>query len=457
MNATKATMPSTSFPVRHAPRMSSTGLLGMLPEMRDDPIGLFLRAREAHGDVVRLRLGPYPAMFIYHPDHVHHVLAGNAANYAKQTRGYQMLRLVVGNGLVTSEGSFWKRQRRIAQPAFHRERIAGFHDVFVRASEDVVARWTGASGPIDVAQEMNRLTLRIAGETLFGVDLSGDQDEVGQALTVVLHRFNDLVGSAMPWPELWPTKKNREFRAAMATMDRVVGDIIAERRKDPRPRNDLLAMFMEVKDEDTGESMSDAELRDEVMTMLLAGHETTANALAWTFWHLSKHPDVGRRLAAELDTVLGDRPSPGLEHVRALTYTGQVLNESMRLNPPVWALARKAVEDDEIGGYHVPKGTFVFMSQYAIHRHPDLWENPEGFDPDRFAGKPSRPRYAYFPFSGGQRQCIGDMFAQMEAVVVLSVLWRRFRFDLVPGHEVVPEPSVTLRPKYGVRMTLAAR
>jgi cytochrome P450 len=391
------------------------------------------------------------------PEHVQHVLVGNAANYTKQTRGYRTLRLVLGDGLVTSEGEHWRRQRRIAQPAFHKERINGFAAVMSAAALDTARGWRGTTVPVDVAAEMYRLTLRVAGETLFSQDVSGDSDVIGEALGTVIEHFRTLVTLPFPWPELLPTVGNVRFWRARHTLDRVVSDIIAQRRRSGADVPDLLGMFMAARDEETGEGMTDVQLRDEVLTMLLAGHETTANTLAWTLYLLAQNRDVAARLEAEVDAVLGDRaPTPA--DLRALTYTQQVIKESMRLYPPVWALARKAAAEDVIDGWRVPANTFVFMCQHIIQRHPDLWPDPERFDPDRFApGREPPNRFAYFPFSRGQRMCIGDRFAELEAAIILPVLVRRFRFEVVAGHPVVPEPSITLRPRHGIRMHLRPR
>ena len=443
-----------------APLLASGRLLGHMAFMNQDPLSAFARARDALGDIVRIRMAYKTALFIYRPEFVKHVLLDNAANYTKTTRGYDKLRLVLGNGLVTSEGDFWLRQRRIAQPAFHRQRIAGFADTMVTATEDLVHRWrpmarTGAE--VDVAAAMYRLTLRIAGETLLSTDVTGEARQVGDAIDVVFRSFSRLVSSAVPWPEYWPSVENWRFWRAVRSLRRVVGGMIADRRESGADVADLLGMFMAARDPETDEGMSDAQLLDEVLTMFLAGHETTANGLSWTLYLLGQHPEVAAKLEAELADVLGDRAAT-MSDVSALGYTAQVIKESMRLYPPVWTLAREAAAEDTIGGYRVPKGAFVFISQHAIHRHPGLWPNPETFDPDRFGpDRPAPDRYAYLPFSRGQRQCIGDRFAEMELVLVIATLMQGYRFRLVPGHPVTPEPAVTLRPRHGIKMVLEAR
>lgn len=443
-----------------APLLRSPFLLGHLGAMSKDPLGLLVRVHRECGEIGRFRLANQVAFSINSPALVRHVLVGNAANYRKNTRGYRKLQVIIGQGLVTSEGALWLRQRRIAQPAFHKQRIAGFADRMVRATLDLTDRWRdeGVDGQVvDVAGAMNRLTLRIAGETLFSTDISGESDVVGRSLAVLLDHFTRMVATPLPYPEYMPLPSNLRFWRAKRDMDRVVNGIIAERRRDGGGHSDLLGMLMEARDEETGEQMSDTQLRDEVVTTLNAGHETTANALTFTLYLLSKHPAIARRLEAEVDAVLGDR-TPVFEDVRALPYTLQVLHESMRLYPPVWSLARHPVEDDTLAGCHVPKGSYVFVSQYAVHRNPELWDNPEGFDPDRFGPDREPPdRFAYFPFSRGSRQCIGDRFAEMETVLVLAALVRRYRFALEAGHRLLLEPSVTLRPRGGLRMRVTRR
>ncbi len=449
-----------------APEHLSGNILGHLQAFRHDSLGLMMDAFNNCGDIARVRIGYETALFTANAEDVKRVLIDRHGDYSKQTRGYAVLRMVLGQGLVTSEGSFWKRQRRIAQPAFQRKRIAGFGDTMRAASEDLSVHWgeiarRGTS--VDVAEEMMRLTLRIAGETLFSQDLSNQSAEVGPAVTEVMHYFNWLFKSSVPLLHHLPVPANVRGRRALKTLDRVVYDIIAQRRASGSGPLDLLDMFMNAYDEDTGERMSDLQLRDEVLTMLTAGHETTANGLAWTLYLLSKHPGILRRLQHELDEVLGD-DEPDMMKLRELTYTNQVIQESMRLYPPVWAVARRAEQDDVLSGHLVKRGTYVVMSPYVIQRHPQYWDNPEGFDPDRFsperleqAKAEGRPKQAYFPFSIGPRKCIGDHFAKMESLIILATLLRRFTPSLVPGQRIEAETSITLRPKHGIQMTLSAR
>ena len=394
-------------------------------------------------------------VLVNRPDHIDHVLRARARIYGKGTRGYDIMRRVLGNGLVTSEGSFWMRQRRIAQPAFHKKRLDMLGEVMVEATRDMMSGWRSQGvEEVELSQEMMALTLRIVGETLLSVDVTKESARVGDAVTEAL-AFVSGESRSLPWPEFLPTPSRKRFRRSKAILDEVVLGIIEERRRDGVDRGDLLSMFMAVQDEETGEQMDDAQLRDEVMTMFLAGHETTAMALTWTLILLSRHPTERRRLQAEIDEVLEGR-SPGVEDLHRMPFLDRVLKESMRIFPPVPIIARMNTEDDLIDGWHVPTGSYLLISPYVVHRLPDVWENPEGFDPDRFL--PERfeavPKMGYIPFIAGQRKCIGDRFAMMEAALVLATMMQSAALDLVPGQRIVPEPDVTLRPRGGVSMSL---
>jgi len=448
-----------------APALPTGRPLGHAREIREDVLAFFLRAQREGGDVVRVRVGPANITLAYHPDDIQRVLVNNVDNYTKDSPGYDRLKRMLGQGLVTSQGDLWKRQRRIANPAFRRGCVSGFAGTMGRAVGDCADRLAGAAAGgevVDMAEEMTDLTLRIAGETLFGMDISGESDRIGGALTEAMSWYAEVVGSAFPFLDKLPTPRNLRFKRSVATLDAMVREMIAERRAEEEHRLDLLGMFMAARDEETGEGMTDEQLRDEVLTMLLAGHETTANALAWTLYLLSQNPEVASRLEAEVDGLGGRAPT--MADMVKLAYTEQVIKESLRLYPPVWAMGRRVREDDVLGGCAIPAGSVVYISQYAVHRHPDFWVDPERFDPERFAGgKPvgpggeKLPQFAWFPFSGGRRKCIGDRFAMMEAVILLSVLTQRYRFSLAPGEAVAPEPTITLRPKGGLKMTLRAR
>lgn len=414
------------------------------------------------GDVYRVMLGTRPEIVVLHPDHIQHVLVGNARNYPKSDL-VNKLRTFLGNGLVTSEGDFWLRQRRMMQPHFHMKAIAGFAATMGRAAEDMAAEWAprAAEGAeVEVTHEMMRLTLRIIGLTMLGADIEGRTARVGAAVEVLLRESAKKMLTVVDAPLWVPTPTNRRFLEARRTVDEAVQAVVAERRAaGPRGEGgDLLDMLLAAVDEDTGEGMTDRQLRDEVVTIFLAGHETTALALTWTWYLLSKHPHVERKLHAELDAALGGR-TPTLADLVALPYTQMVLEEAMRLYPPVFYLGRQAIADDVIGGFRVPAGTMVGLNMFVTHRHPDFWENPEGFDPERFAPERAagRHKYAYLPFGGGARVCIGSNVAMMEAKIVLATLAQRYRLALRPEHPVTYDPIITLRPKHGMLMRLTPR
>jgi cytochrome P450 len=446
---------------RVAPGPRGAPIVGSLTAFRADPLGFVVRTARAYGPVARLHFGLVEAYLVSSPGGVKRVLQDNSENYGRQTRGFRALRLTLGDGLITTDGAFWRRQRRIAQPAFHKQRLAGLGVIMSKAAVELSDRLRegGARGQgLDVVPEISRVTLAILGRSLFSLDLDGAAEDVGRAVVVVLRHTIRRVHSFLPVPAAIPTAGNRRFAAAVRTLDRVVLQSIAERRRDGVDRGDLLSMLLATRDEETGEGMTDRQLRDEVMTLMLAGHETTAMALSWTLYLLSRHPQARRALEAEVDAVLGGRPATA-EDLPRLTYTRMIVEEAMRLYPPAWGVTRSVAAADEIEGFSVPAGKMVLVSPYATHRDPALWDNPEGFDPDRFDPRQeaSRPRYAYFPFGGGPHLCIGAGFAMMEAQILLATLANRLRLDLLPGHPVEIEPLVTLRPRNGIRMTVRAR
>jgi cytochrome P450 len=433
-------------------------IFGSVLDAWRDPVGLLMRSWQSYGDVIGFKFGPFDYVALNDPDAIHHVLVENAKNY-KKSRNYQGLKLVLGEGLLTSEGEAWRKQRKLAQPAFHRERLAGFAETMVADTQSMLDRWKRIDGTFDVHDEMMKLTFRIVGRTLFSADVQEDADRIGPAVTQAIHHANDYAEAIVRWPQWIPTPSNIRFKKALAELDAMVLRIIADRRKPGAEQpNDLLSMLMAAQDEETKAGMSDRQLRDEVMTLILAGHETTANLLSWTWYLLSSHPDVARRVRAEVDEVLGDR-APTIEDLPKLKLVKMVLEESMRLYPPAWAFERQAIDDDEIGGYRVAKKTIIGISPFLLHRHPRYWENPEGFDPERFspARSEGRPKHAYLPFGGGARFCIGNGFAMMEAQIIVAMIARKHRLSLVPGHPIELDPTVTLRPKHGVRVTLEPR
>lgn len=428
-------------------------------DIRRDPTGVFLRAALRYGDVAYFTVGPRQGYLITNPADVRHVLQDNARNYQKSPL-YQKLRMHLGNGLLTSEGEFWLRQRRIAQPAFHRQRVAGLADVMVTASREAATQWQAlaeSGRAVAVDDEMMRLTRTVVVRALLGSDLGPYTDRIDQAWTIL----NEYIGEdfwSLGLTDWLPTPRRRRFQAARRLLREAVDYVIAERRRAATDSPDLLSMLLAARDDDTGEGMTDEQLRVEVTTFLLAGQETTSLALTWIWYLLSQHPSSRVRLEAELDTVLDGRP-PEYADLANLTYTRMVIDEALRLYPPAWGFSRQALGDDQISGYHLPRGWMAFVIPFVLHRLPSLWEEPEAFDPDRFSPERSadRPKFAYVPFGAGPRQCIGNQFALMEAQLIVATLAQRYRLRLVPGHRVEAWPLITLRPRYGMPMFIERR
>ena len=430
---------------------------GFLKEFLRDPLDYQLRARERFGDVFRSRIGTL-VHFLYHPDHVRRVLYDHQKNYPRGWH-YRLLRSLLGNGLVASEGDHWRRQRRLAQPAFHRRRLSGYAQTLVVAASGMLARWDGiaaAGSGMNIGAEMSRLTLAIAGLTLFSRDPSQDADVVGRTFGVLAsyleQRFNHPFTSLPAWV---PTARNRQMKDAAQTLNGVVLALIRERRREDRDHGDLLSMLMQARDEETGEAMTEDQARSEALTFLVAGHETTSTALTWTWFLLGSHPSIRRRVREEVGSVLGDR-LPSIEDVPRLNLVRMAIEESMRLCPPVWALGREAAQEDEIGGYRIPARSTVIVSPFVTHRHPDFWDQPEVFDPDRFTPErvAQRPKGAYFPFLGGPHQCIGNEFAMLEMCLIVAMVLQRFDVELLPDQAIRPQAALTLRPSAPVQVAL---
>ncbi len=422
-----------------------------------DPLALFMSATREHGDIVGLRMLHLDYVLLTNPDAIRHVLVENPKNYEK-SRNYAGLRVILGQGLVTSEGEVWRRQRKLAQPAFHRERIASFVRAMSECTDDMLGRWRRENdGDVfDVHGEMMRLTFRVVGRALLSRDLDGDAKAIGHALTIGLRWANDYAESLVPIPLSVPTFKNLQLKREMQKFDALIHKMIDERRREG-PKDDLLSMLLEARDEETGEPMSDSLLRDELITMVSAGHETTANALSFALYMLSKYPEWARRVREEADDVLGDGPV-GMDAVKKLVTAQMVIEETLRLFPPVWVFERRALAADRVGEFEIPRDATVGIAPFALHRSPEIWPNPEGFDPTRFTpqAKEARHKHAYIPFGGGPRTCIGNVFALTEATLVLAMIARKFRLELLPGHELELDPLVTLRPKGGLPMKLRA-
>ena len=417
-----------------------------------DPLRFLRTTRERYGDVVRVAIGPLEVVLMSHPDLVEDVLVTRNRLWQKDRYLHQTLRPVLGDGLLSSEGDFWRRQRRLAQPAFHRDRIKAYAAIMVQHASRLAAEWR--DGELrDVHKDMMHLTLDIVAETLFGASVGHQAEDVGAALESVLAVVSDPLELFFPLLKRLPTPQRRRFDQGVVKLDAIIYGLIEKRRASGvGETNDLLSMLLHARDED-GSRMSDKQLRDECMTLFLAGHETTALNLSWTWLLLSQHPIVAAKLSRELADVLGDRPAT-FDDLPNLRYAGHIIAESLRLYPPAWSMGREAREDVEIGGYRITRGEQVWFCPWAIHRDPRWFDDPEQFRPERWEGDfaKSLHRYAYFPFGGGPRLCIGQAFAQMEAVLLLATLARSFRLEVQSSPRPVPQPSVTLRPKHGLRV-----
>lgn len=402
-------MAGSAHATKTAPGPRSYWPLGSLRALQHEPLRFFLDLTRRYGDIVRLRIGPWFVYFLNHPEYIKYVLQETYRNYYKG-RSYKFFKPLLGTGLLTSESDFWLRQRRLAQPAFHRQRLAALTSVMIEATDSMLERWQGharSGQPLDVAAEMAHLTLSIAGQALFSTDVRAVADLIGRTATIAQEHIYYRSMRVLTLPESIPTPRNRRVKKAIHGLDRIVYRLIEERRRNGTNCGDLLSMFLQARDEETGQGMNDKQLRDEVVTMLLAGHETTAVALTWTWYLLSTHPAIEQRLHAETVAALGHK-APTFDDLPVLNYVTMVVQEAMRLYPPAWIISRAAVENDVIGGYDIPRNAELLLSPYVTHRDPRFWENPEGFDPDRFLLErvADRPRFAYFPFGGPRRASV---------------------------------------------------
>jgi cytochrome P450 len=414
---------------------------------------------KAYGDVTVFHIGKQPVALVSDPALIRDIFVTHGKQFHKG-RGLERARMLLGEGLLTSEDDFHLRQRRLAQPAFHRTRVAAYGQVMAHFAERRAARWRDGE-TLDVSREMAAYTLAVVGKTLFDADIEGEAHEIGDALSAAIAAFSF---SVLPFGELLfrlPLPAVRRFRRGRERMDATIYRMIEERRASGEDRGDLLSMLLLAHDtEGDGTGMSNLQLRDEAMTLLLAGHETTANQLTWTFYLLSQNPDVEARLHAEID-ALGDAPL-GAEDVGRLPYARAVIAESMRLYPPAWIVGRRTLNEYQLGDYVIPPRTYVLMSQWIVHRDPRWWDDADVFRPERWlpggsALDAARPKFSYFPFGAGTRVCIGEQFAWMEGVLALATIARRWKLRLVAGHPIVPQPIITLRSKHGMRMVTHAR
>jgi cytochrome P450 len=441
---------------RHPPGPKGLPVIGHLLEIRRDPLGFFTDCHQQYGDVVGLRFGSWPALLLSGPRDVETVLVENHQRFEKNTFFWRHVTAIFGRGLLTSEGDFWHRQRRLAAPAFAGQRLESYGDIMVRHTSRVVESWQSDAAR-DFHADMMGLTLGIAAKTLFDAEVEEDVSMMDEAVNTLTDQIAVRFSRPFVIPDAVPLPGHIRYRRALRRVDRIVERIIRERQSDGQDKGDLLSMLMQARDEN-GDPMPDRQLRDEAVTLLLAGHETTALALSWTVYLLGQHPGVEAQVAAEVAEVVGSRAA-SVEDLPRLRFTDQVVTEAMRIYPPAWVIGREAVEDCEIGGYPVPTGTTILISPWVIHRASIHFDEPMEFRPDRWSGGLARhlPRFAYLPFGGGPRICIGNRFATMEAVLILATLMQRFRLELQREREVVPFPSITLRPKGGIWVKPIAR
>ncbi len=451
--------PITPSDLRSPPGPRGHWLLGHARDLQRDGLNFYLALARDYGDVARMRLLSATTYVISHPDGIRQILQKKHLNYDRNVFTYQPLRPFLGNGLPLSDGMLWQRQRRLMQPSFHRQRIAGLATQMTTAASALLKRWehrANQNEPLDMQEEMLRVTLSIAGITLFGIDLSNDQNPIGQAFHAMVELLADYV--FLPFPPLSvPTSRNRRILTTLKTLNMQVHDLIAQRRQQQTDTGDLLSTLL-LADDEGEEGMGDQQLRDEIVSLLFAGHETAAITLTWACYVLSQHPEMERRLWEETDTVLhGEHPT--FVHLPNLPYSRMIIDETLRLYPPTFALPRHSLIDDAVCGYHIPANHLVWANIYATHRHPAYWEQPEVFNPERFS--PEHPaegaRIAYFPFGAGPHLCIGNTFALLETQLLLTMIAQRYQMQLAPGRTVEPMLALTVRPRHGMPLLLKVR
>lgn len=448
---------STAIKPSTIPVFPGLPILGNLLEFRSKRLELLLQVSRQCGDIGAFQLGPRTVVMLNTSELIQAALVEHAYDLEKTPNLRIYGRPLLGNGLLTSENEFHKRQRKLVAPAFQHRRITSYAHTMVSYSEQLQQAWADGA-TIDIAREMMRLTLWIVGKTLFDAEVLSEAEELGNALTIAMHRFSSDMSTIAHVPYEWPTRSNQRVHKAVARLDATIYHMIEERRRSEEDRGDLLSMLLTARDEDDGSFMTGKQVRDEAMTLFLAGHETTANALAWTWFLLAHHPEVYARMRDEVDNLLAGR-SPTFADLTNLPYTLQVVKESMRLYPPAYGFARLVIRPVTIGNYQLPTGTIIAVSPYAIHRRPDYFPDPQRFDPERFIPEAEQrlPRHAYIPFGGGPRICIGNHFALMESHLVLATLVQRVSFSLIPGQHIEPEALVTLRPKGGIKLKVMRR
>ncbi|MGB0839413.1 MAG: cytochrome P450 [Chitinophagales bacterium] len=459
-------MATTTTPqksVKKIPKIpDSSRFFGNIPEMNKDVVGFFHRCQQEHNEIFEVTfIRDFKGVFVFNSDMIKHVLVKNNRNYVKSLE-YKTLKRVLGNGILVSEGDFWRKQRRLAQPAFHRQRLANLNNLMVDCTQTLLEDLaeTPANKAFDLHEKMMQLTMDIVSRALFSFEKGAEGETIAKVIEAGNHYINYQIRFPFPFTKYLPVPTNLKWWRLRGSLAKVMMDVIRDRQMGKvTDKDDLMQMLVEVQDEDTGKKMSTQQLFDEALTIFVAGHETTAVALSWVWYLLGKNPDKAAKLYEEVDRVLGNR-TPTMEDLRQLTYTRWVIDETMRLYPPAWIMGRQPLEEDNICGYPVPKENMVKIFVYGIHRDPRFYTNPDAFEPERFAPEiaKQRPKYAYLPFGGGPRLCIGNNFALMEMQIVLAMMAQRFRFRLAKPDETIGlEPLVTLRPKGGVAVFVEKR
>lgn len=451
----------TAKPHFRAPGPLPLDLLRSIPAIQRNPLAYLSECAKSYGDLTQFEVGRTQVFFINHPDLIRHVLQDNHRGYSKATLQYSQLATITGRGLLTNDGESWLVQRRLIQPAFHRQRLEALADGIVQDTRALSSSWQPGQ-VVDIDAAMLELTLGIVGKALFSIDLQSQAHSLSEAVLTTLEHIVYKASHFLAAPDSIPTARNLRFRSALLQLDRLVYAMITERRtlQEKLPTaapDDLLTMLLNARDESTGKGMSDQQVRDEVLTLLIAGHETVASALTWSWALLAQHPAVRREMQRELDSSLNGR-LPTASDMSKLTITRQVFEEAIRLYPPAWLITRTATAADELGGYPVPAGSLIIISPYVIHRKAEFWLEPEKFDPTRFRVEHGgAPRYAYIPFGGGPRLCIGDRFAMLEAQLILATISQEWELDLPASEPLEIVPLVTLRPRAGMPMRIQRR
>ncbi|GAB3991678.1 cytochrome P450 [Spirosoma daeguense] len=456
-------METTATSPLPVPQLAGLPMVGNTLAFLYNPLKTLRSLQQQHDRMVHLQIGGRNQYLVFKPEDAKHVLQENHRNYGRSP-AFQVLRIFLGNGLLTSEGDFWRRQRRLAQPAFHRQKLVALAETMISETADWIdeLKQLPKQQPVNVSQAFMDVTMRIVCKTLFGSDTAGKLSGLSSALDTLNYVANRRLLSPIRFPLHWPTPANKRFRQSSQLVNTFIYDVINQRRQnsliEEAQRSDLLGMLLSAEDEETGERMSDTQLRDECVTLFSAGHETTAVSMAWTIHLLTQYPDVLARLKTEIESVLGNERTPPADVFRALPYTLQIIQESLRLYPPAWIMTRLAFQDDTVGPYIIPAGATALVSPYLLHRDPNSWQDPERFNPDRFAPgneKDQAHAYAYLPFGGGPRLCIGNQFALMEMQILLAMLVRTFALKSIHNKLISPRPLITLRPAKPIFALLA--